>query len=90
MSVLWPVARLQALVARIQHRYDTVVELRLRVWESHQLLLGAGDEEGVGVFLLAVDAGRVISLVRQCPSAVVPWRRRKYISREDMSDRRCA
>ena len=88
--MLRPVARLQALVARIQHRYGTTVELRLHVWESHRLLLGAGDEEGVGVFLLAVDAGRVVSLVRQCSSAVVPWRRRKYISREDTRDRRCA
>ena len=66
------------------------MELRLRVWESHRLLLGAGDEEGVGVFLLAVDAGHVVSLVRQCSSAVVPWRRRKYISREDTRDRRGA
>ena len=88
--MLRPVARLQALVARIQHRYGIVVELRLRIWESHWLLLGAGDEEGVGVFLLAVDAGRVVSLVRQCSSVVVPWRQGKYISREDTRDRRCA
>ena len=77
-------------MARIQHRYGIVVELRLRIWESHWLLLGAGDEEGVGVFLLAMDAGRVVSLVRPRSSAVVPWRRRKYISREGTRDRRCA